>query len=53
MEAIIAVSLLLLLAFLAAHFGYDSRDGMRSKEEEFARQWWPGRTEERPSNPGA
>lgn len=53
MELIIAASLLLLLAFLAAQFGYDSRDGMGSKEEEFGRHWWPERTESRYSNPGA
>jgi hypothetical protein len=39
MEAIIALSLFVLLALLAARFGYDSRVGMRSKEEEVAGHW--------------
>ncbi len=32
MEAIVAITILVLLAATAARFGYDSRDGMRTKD---------------------
>jgi hypothetical protein len=37
MELIVAVVILALLGVLTQRFGYDSRDGMRSKEYDLAR----------------
>lgn len=44
MELLISVLLLILLAVLAVRFGYDSREGIQSKEAELARLGmnWPG-----------
>jgi hypothetical protein len=36
MELLVIVVALCVLGLLAAHFGYDSRDGLRSREEEAA-----------------
>ena len=36
MEAIVALTILVLLAAASVRFGHDSRDGMRTKEYDFA-----------------
>jgi hypothetical protein len=38
MDALLVLSLFLVLALLAARFGHDSRDRLASNEEAFARQ---------------
>jgi hypothetical protein len=38
MDALLVLSLFLLLALLAARFGHDSREHLTSAEETFARQ---------------
>ena len=52
MEAIVALAILVLLAALAARFGHDSRDGLRTKEYDLAASGvtW-SRYEESPSQP--
>jgi hypothetical protein len=53
MELLLGVTALVVLAVLAPRFGYDSREGIQSKEVELARfgMQWPGRDGARVARP--